>query len=228
MEALAVLRQRHDQTVQDYTTDFWRQALALGISLNDPQVFRKYTAGLQERINDELHLFDVRDIASASQTAMAIERKNKLSRGEKPTRETCQGSMLEVPSRDETKEEDNRGKGTTTTATTSARSTSDAPTLIGRIDQANTSVSLMAMPKETSLYFYAIDERRSIPFLDDFVIVYLDDILIYSQSWEEYLVHVKKVFMLLEKHKLRLNRKKCEYSKQSLVYLGFMVDDSKL
>ena len=29
------------------------------------------------------------------------------------------------------------------------------------------------------------------PFLDDFVIVYLDDILIFSKTWEEYLKHVK-------------------------------------
>nr|CAD1817789.1 unnamed protein product [Ananas comosus var. bracteatus] len=33
-----VLRQRRDQTVQDYTIDFRRQALALGISFDDPQV----------------------------------------------------------------------------------------------------------------------------------------------------------------------------------------------
>nr|CAD1821363.1 unnamed protein product [Ananas comosus var. bracteatus] len=49
------------------------------------------------------------------------------------------------------KKKDDRGKRTMTTATTSAGSTSDAPTLIGRIDKADTSLSLMAMPKETSL-----------------------------------------------------------------------------
>jgi len=29
------------------------------------------------------------------------------------------------------------------------------------------------------------------PFLDDYVIVYLDDILIFSETWEEHLKHVK-------------------------------------
>nr|CAD1823346.1 unnamed protein product [Ananas comosus var. bracteatus] len=66
------------------------------------------------------------------------------------------------------------------------------------------------------------------PFLDDSVIVYLDDILIYSRSWEEHLAHVKKVFMLLEEHQLRLNLKKYEYGKQSLVYLGFVVGSGEL
>nr|CAD1829814.1 unnamed protein product [Ananas comosus var. bracteatus] len=66
------------------------------------------------------------------------------------------------------------------------------------------------------------------PFLDDFVIVYLDNILIYNRSWEEHLAHVKKVFMLLEEHQLRLNPKKCEYGKQSLVYLGFVVGGGEL
>nr|CAD1831224.1 unnamed protein product [Ananas comosus var. bracteatus] len=178
-----VLRQRCDQTVQDYTTNSRRQALALGISLYDPQVFRKYTTGLQERINDELRLFGVHDIASASQTAVAIERKNKLSRGEKPSRESTEGlkkfkkngskkkgfsdpdlycdhckvtghvkdRCWKLHPEMRSKKKDHRGKHTTTTTTTSAGSTSDAPTLIGRIDQADTSLSLMAMPKETSL-----------------------------------------------------------------------------
>nr|CAD1844075.1 unnamed protein product [Ananas comosus var. bracteatus] len=66
------------------------------------------------------------------------------------------------------------------------------------------------------------------PFLNDFVIVYLDDILIYSRSWEEHLGHVKKVFMLLEEHQLRLNPIKCKYGKQGLVYLGFVVGGGEL
>ncbi|XP_020080879.1 uncharacterized protein LOC109704544 [Ananas comosus] len=40
--------------------------------------------------------------------------------------------------------------------------------------------------------------------------------------------HVKKVFMLLEEHELRLNPIKCKYSKQGLVYLGFVVGGGEL
>lgn len=61
-----VLCQRHDQSVQDYTTDFRHQALVLGISFDDLQFFHKYTVGLQERIDDELRLYSVRNIVWVS------------------------------------------------------------------------------------------------------------------------------------------------------------------
>jgi hypothetical protein len=40
------------------------------------------------------------------------------------------------------------------------------------------------------------------PFLDDFVIVYLDDILIFSKTWEEHLKHVKQTLDVLKREKL--------------------------
>lgn len=66
------------------------------------------------------------------------------------------------------------------------------------------------------------------PHLDDFIIVYLDDILIYSRTSEENLVHVKKVWDLLHQNQLCLNRKKCEFEKTELVYLGFIVGNGEL
>ena len=39
------------------------------------------------------------------------------------------------------------------------------------------------------------------PFLDDFVIVYLDDILIFSKTWEEHLKHVKQILDVLKREK---------------------------
>ena len=37
------------------------------------------------------------------------------------------------------------------------------------------------------------------PFIDDFVIVYLDDILVFSKSWDDHVIHVKNVFDILRK-----------------------------
>lgn len=61
------------------------------------------------------------------------------------------------------------------------------------------------------------------PFIEYFAIVYLDDILIYDRTWEEHLVHAEKVFKVLHEGQLKLNVKMCEFGKEELVYLGFIV-----
>ena len=65
-------------------------------------------------------------------------------------------------------------------------------------------------------------------FIGKFVIVYLDDILIYSQSKEEHIRHLKYVLQKLHKEKLLVNMKKCTFMKKELVYLGFVVSDEGL
>jgi hypothetical protein len=66
------------------------------------------------------------------------------------------------------------------------------------------------------------------PFLDDFVIVYLDDILIFSKSREEHIEHVKRVLDVLRKEQLFLKLSKCEFGKTSLIYLGHIVGGGEL
>lgn len=61
------------------------------------------------------------------------------------------------------------------------------------------------------------------PFLDDFFIVYLDDILIFSKTWEEHLKHVKKTLDVSKREKLYVKLSKCEFGKTSLNYLGHIV-----
>ena len=46
-------------------------------------------------------------------------------------------------------------------------------------------------------------------YLDDFVIVYIDDLLIYNKTMEEYLEHVRKVLTLLRSHQRYAKPEKC-------------------
>jgi hypothetical protein len=65
-------------------------------------------------------------------------------------------------------------------------------------------------------------------FLDDFVIVYLDDILVFSGIWDEPVRHVKKVLDTLQREKLYVKMSKCEFGKTSFVYLGHIVGVGEL
>ena len=66
------------------------------------------------------------------------------------------------------------------------------------------------------------------PFIDDFVIVYLDDILVFSKTWEDHLKHVKQTLDVLKKENLYVKLSKCEFGKTSLNYLGHIVGGGEL
>jgi hypothetical protein len=57
----------------------------------------------------------------------------------------------------------------------------------------------------------------------DFVVVYLDDILIYSKSAEEHEAYLRKVLETLRRHKFYANKKKCEFWKSEIPFLGHIV-----
>ena len=66
------------------------------------------------------------------------------------------------------------------------------------------------------------------PFLDEFVIVYLDGILIFSGTWDEHVQHVKHVLDTLWRERLYVKFSKCEFGKNALVYLGHIIGGGKL
>ena len=64
--------------------------------------------------------------------------------------------------------------------------------------------------------------------LDINVLVYLDDILIYSDNLEEHRKHVKEVLRRLRKHGLFARGDKCEFHKSEVEYLGYIISGEGL
>ncbi|GBG81376.1 hypothetical protein CBR_g32050 [Chara braunii] len=56
--------------------------------------------------------------------------------------------------------------------------------------------------------------------LNRFVVVYLDDILIFSKSMEEHVKHLEEVLQVLKDAQLHLNLEKYEFGRDNIIYLG--------
>jgi hypothetical protein len=61
--------------------------------------------------------------------------------------------------------------------------------------------------------------------LDSFVIAYIDDILIYSRTIEDHLLHLRKILELLRQHKPYAKMSKCVFCLPAVEYLGHLLSD---
>ncbi|CAM8901825.1 unnamed protein product [Rhodiola kirilowii] len=71
--------------------------------------------------------------------------------------------------------------------------------------------------------FMELMHRVLKPFLDDFVIVFIDDILIYSKSREQHEQHLRMVLQTLREHKLYAKMEKCDFWTSEIKFLGHVI-----
>jgi hypothetical protein len=64
------------------------------------------------------------------------------------------------------------------------------------------------------------------PLLRRCVIVFFDDILVYSKTWEEHLQHLRQVFQLLARDQWHIKLSKCKFGQTSIAYLGHVISEN--
>ncbi|GKD50749.1 putative reverse transcriptase domain-containing protein [Tanacetum coccineum] len=74
--------------------------------------------------------------------------------------------------------------------------------------------------------FMDLMNRVCKPYLDKFVIVFIDDILVYSKDEEEHEKHLKIILELLKKERLYAKFSKCDFWLDSVQFLGYVINRS--
>lgn len=64
--------------------------------------------------------------------------------------------------------------------------------------------------------------------IDVFVVIYLDDILIYSKNREEHTIHVRKILQQLQENHLFLKPVKCSFYVTTVTYIGIVITPKRV
>ncbi|GJW17840.1 putative reverse transcriptase domain-containing protein [Tanacetum coccineum] len=76
--------------------------------------------------------------------------------------------------------------------------------------------------------FMDLMNRVCNPYLDKFIIVFIDDILVYSKDEEEHEKHLKIILELLKKERLNAKFSKCDFWLDSVQFLGHVIDSNSV
>ncbi len=77
--------------------------------------------------------------------------------------------------------------------------------------------------KGTPATFQRLMQKVLGKYMWDFILIYLDDIIIYSKSLREHIDHIRLVFQALQEAELKIKMEKCAFAWKELKYLGFRI-----
>jgi hypothetical protein len=72
-------------------------------------------------------------------------------------------------------------------------------------------------------YFMYLMNKIFMEYLGKFVVVFIDDILVYSRSEEEHEEHLRLALQKLQKHRLYAKLSKCEFWMKQVAFLGHII-----
>jgi hypothetical protein len=72
-------------------------------------------------------------------------------------------------------------------------------------------------------YFMYLMNKVFMEYLNNFVMVFIDDILVYSRSEEEHEEHLRLALQKLREYRLYVKLSKCEFWMKQVVYLGHII-----
>ena len=73
--------------------------------------------------------------------------------------------------------------------------------------------------------FMCLMNKIFAPYLDQFVVVFIDDILVYSKSEEDHEKHLRSVLQILREQQLYAKASKCEFWLEEVKFLGHVVSE---
>ena len=76
--------------------------------------------------------------------------------------------------------------------------------------------------------FCTLMNRLFHSYLDQFVVIYLDDIVVYSNNMEDHVEHLYKVFEVLRDNELYVKREKCSFAQPTVHFLGHTVSHGEI
>jgi hypothetical protein len=77
-------------------------------------------------------------------------------------------------------------------------------------------------------YFIYLMNKVFMEYLDKFVVVFINDILVFSETEEEHAEHLRLVLQKLREHKLYAKQSKCEFWLKEVSNGGISIDPSKV